>query len=461
MLVFKLWYLLFFAAGSSLNPFLNVIFRRAGLSERQIGAVAALRPWVGLPSGAAFSGVADKWRLHRPVLLATLAAAAVARCALAAARSFPAILGVMLFAEALAAPVTIIVDAAAMAACTAVQQDYSRQRLFGAVGWGTCALLGGAALHRFGPAAAYGMYAVLSIATLAPTARLPWGPLHAKLGGTQRGGGGGGSDVEGGAEGETRPLVAGGTKGEKGGPEEVESPRAVDDYGRRLGALLASPAALLFFATVAVMGFAVGTIESFLFLFLEDLGGSETLMGLTLTVTCVAETAVFFVSQRIIDALGLDGALHLCFAAFLARLGAYSTLGSWGSPWAVLPVETLHGLTFGLTWAAGVQKSAAIAPPGLETTTQSIFQGLMFGVGFGSGAAAGGRIYHVRGPQTVFSNAFVVVAAGWGVTAAAGAVLRRCGVLRGGGGGGGVDPIKLDGPGRRSVELTRNELHPP
>src|SRR6185312_16131952 len=146
--------------------------------------------------------------------------------------------------------------------------------------------------------------------------------------------------------------------------------------------------------------------------------------GLTLSVTCVAETAVFYFAGAILRTLGLDAAFHLCFAAFLLRLGCYATLASWPSPWCVLPVELLHGLTFALTWAAGTARCAALAPPGLEATTQSVFQGLLFGVGHGVGGLVGGQVYQSRGPAQVYSLAFVVVATGWAATAVAGRALR-------------------------------------
>lgn len=82
----------------------------------------------------------------------------------------------------------------------------------------------------------------------------------------------------------------------------------------------------------------------------------------------------------------------------------------------MLPVEVLHGLTFGLAWAAGTAYSAQIAPPGLEATAQSLFQGLYFGVGFGVGGLVGGRVFESRGGPAVYASAFVVVASGWLVT---------------------------------------------
>ena len=48
-------------------------------------------------------------------------------------------------------------------------------------------------------------------------------------------------------------------------------------------------------------------------------------------------------------------------------------LGYVGNPWAVLPIELLHGVTFGCAWAAGTLYCSRIAPRGLEATTQALF----------------------------------------------------------------------------------------
>ena len=48
-------------------------------------------------------------------------------------------------------------------------------------------------------------------------------------------------------------------------------------------------------------------------------------------------------------------------------------LGYFPSPWCVLPVETLNGITFGCAWAAGTVNCSQISPLGLEATTQAMF----------------------------------------------------------------------------------------
>ena len=153
---------------------------------------------------------------------------------------------------------------------------------------------------------------------------------------------------------------------------------------------------------------------------------------------------------------------HLIFAAFLLRMGLYTALPAAPTPWLVLPAEVLHGVTFALAWGGGCAHCAELAPPGLEATTQGLFQGapalsgcccsggalaapllnpappsppppcaatagLYFGVGVGVGALVGGRVFHSLGAQAVYFVACGVLAAGWAATSAAAAVAAAAG----------------------------------
>ena len=75
---------------------------------------------------------------------------------------------------------------------------------------------------------------------------------------------------------------------------------------------------------------------------------------------------------------------------------------SMTAPWQLLLVSLLHGPTFALMWVAGVAYSAEIAPPGLGTTAQSVFAGLVMGLGSTLGALFGGLLYDSMGPESVF-----------------------------------------------------------
>ena len=55
-------------------------------------------------------------------------------------------------------------------------------------------------------------------------------------------------------------------------------------------------------------------------------GGSELLMGLTITITCVAEVPVFFFTGWLLEAVGVKVVLHGVLAVYILRLLYYSIL---------------------------------------------------------------------------------------------------------------------------------------
>lgn len=119
------------------------------------------------------------------------------------------------------------------------------------------------------------------------------------------------------------------------------------------------------FVQVLVVGSCVGVVDSFLFLLLEDQHGSRELMGVCLAVGCLSETLVLRFSDRLLALLGADLAIHAVLAAFVLQLAAYFTLPSWPSPWLILPVEALHGITYGCMTAASAHKCSLLVPDGV------------------------------------------------------------------------------------------------
>lgn len=69
-----------------------------------------------------------------------------------------------------------------------------------------------------------------------------------------------------------------------------------------------------------VLGTAWGYIESFLFWFLQDLGGSEFLMGITITVGGAAGIPLLIMSGPIIEKIGHANVLFIGFVFYAIRL---------------------------------------------------------------------------------------------------------------------------------------------
>ena len=174
---------------------------------------------------------------------------------------------------------------------------------------------------------------------------------------------------------------------------------------RHLRILLSRPSIITFLSVVLVMGISSGVINAFLFWYLEDLGASQLVVGLSIGVTCLSEVAVFSVAGKLIKCLGYAGVLYLCLVAFMARLVAYTFIVD---PWYVLPVESLHGFTYAATWSVCVSYASLISPPEIATTIQGVVSGVHFGLGWGIGGMGGGIVYKVYGAKLLFEACAVL-----------------------------------------------------
>jgi len=458
---------LYFGSLASLFPFLNVLYRRYGLDERQVGILGMVRPWVSGASSPVAAHLADRVGRHRAAMLACAGAAFLARLSIAGVGAAPAgarpylLAAAVVAMEASSGPVTVFADAITHAR----EDDYGKHRLWGAVGWGLMALLTGALGDRVGVArAVFPTFVLLSAASLYPTLLLDYGAISAGGGGdgtrdAAEDEPGAGKDVElvpmlgasHGAAGDGSPRAhrrasaegpregraggpAGGVPGPGGGRESGAGAGpagggARDEEGGPAGgaarphrgagaraplwAALRHGRFLELAACALAWGFCVGVIEGFLFLALEDLGAPAVLWGATLTVTCAAEVPVFHYATALAGRFGETALTHAVFAAFALRLGYYSLLGAVVPPGAVLPAELLHGVTFAVAWAVGSTVARDVAPPGLGPTLQGAFQAVYFGAGPGLGALFGGLLYYRVGPAAMFRSAMAVALVGW------------------------------------------------
>jgi MFS family permease len=186
--------------------------------------------------------------------------------------------------------------------------------------------------------------------------------------------------------------------------------------------LLKNPRVMLFVIVVLIMGISSGVITWFLFLFLKDIGGSQTLLGISIAVSCVSEVLVFLFAGKMIDLLGNSKILLLSLATFIIRLIGYSYLYD---PWLVLPIELLHGFTYAAMWSSCVSYGSSISPPEVVTTVIGLLTGVHFGLGWGLGGALGGVVYQYFGPRVLFRGCAVMCGVGMVLQLLTEMVLKR------------------------------------
>ncbi|XP_071949596.1 major facilitator superfamily domain-containing protein 6-like [Antedon mediterranea] len=156
---------------------------------------------------------------------------------------------------------------------------------------------------------------------------------------------------------------------------------------------------LIFLLVVIVMGMCFGITSTFLFVYINDLNGDHMLMGLTLVTTCLSEIPFLYFSGRLIDFLGHQNVIYLTLLCYSLRFLGYSLVRN---PYLVLIVEPLHGVTFGAFWAAMRMYASIISPPGMAATLQSFISTVDVGIGRGVGTIIGGVIYYNYGGRFLF-----------------------------------------------------------
>ena len=160
---------------------------------------------------------------------------------------------------------------------------------------------------------------------------------------------------------------------------------------------------LIVFFIVLLAGFNMGFIQNFLFLYLQSLGGSQTLFSLILGFNAVGELIGFLFSVKLISKYGHLKMLALGIFAYAVRLTVYGVVEN---PWLVLTVEFLKAFTFSVVWAAALSFICDSCQNG--STLAAFVHMLFWGVGYGGGGIIGGVLMERIGGRTTFLGLAVI-----------------------------------------------------
>lgn len=357
----RAYYFISFGAMGLYLPYFPTWVRARGFVGAEMGLLMATLPFCQLLSPAVVGALADKFALRGRMMTICAVTTALGVSTLGVAAllfvDIPLLVAVacMLAFAFLRSPIVGLADVLAMETAP----DYGRMRLFGSMGFGVMALLGGHLLdptHRFAlPVLVAAMLWLLTLVSLLlpKTSSLP-----------------------------PRP--------------------ALSDAREFLG----QPAYRRLLVTIFLIFGGMSAYDLCLTLRLTELGASGTQTGLFWSIATGAEVLLLIWAARWVERWGPGKALTL---SCVAASGRWYFLSQATDLDLMLALQPLHAISFALMWvsAMGTLKREV----GLKgtATAQGLF-GSAIAVGSVLGISTWGPVYDTFGSETVFLSASAVAA---------------------------------------------------
>jgi len=358
----KTIFLIVYAAGSVLLPFLALYYEQRGLSGSQMGLLAGLPPVMTMIGASVWGGLADVTRRPKLVLLLVILGTMTSVVLIPFTAGFLALGFVIALHAFCFMSLVPLLDNSALEILDHRSDKYGQIRLWGSVGWGIGAPLIGPLIERFGLPWTFYSHAALLLAGLLIAWRLPVAQIGPGIG-----------------------LCKG------------------------LNDLLRDPRWHLFLLIIFVAGFGEAIIRNYSFLYLRDLRAGSTLMGMSLTIGTLSQLIVLSLSAVLLRQIGMHKLIFLAANTQALRLLGWSFITD---PYLALTLQLLEGLAFGALWLAAVAYAKEIAPPGLGTMAQGLVTGVYFGFSAAIGGLLGGIWYEQLGSWGMYRWGGLAMATG-------------------------------------------------
>ncbi|BES92459.1 Major facilitator superfamily domain containing [Nesidiocoris tenuis] len=172
-----------------------------------------------------------------------------------------------------------------------------------------------------------------------------------------------------------------------------------DNLLRDMMKLLGLPHVIMFIFYLFLLGNCWGFIESYLFLYLKELGASNYLLGITISVGTLSSIPFLYGAEKITKKVGHVNLIVIAFFAHALRLMGYSYIDE---AWWCFPFEAIESVSVHLLWVAAATYCNVIAPKNLLATLIGVLGMAHFSLGRGSGSFFGGVLIGTVGTRQAF-----------------------------------------------------------
>jgi len=342
--------------------FMALALLARGLSPAQTGVVLGLLPVVQVITQPVWGVLADKTGQTKRLLTLACIGLVAASVALWAARDFVQLLLAMLGVAIMRAGILPLVTALALTHLGARDRGFGRIRLWGSIGFSLAVFLIGWKVAQPRPELILPLHAVFALAAAAVAALLP------------------------------------------------EGAQPVAPPGLQIRRLTAAPGLFHLVAAAALTGMGLGVNNTFLAVFLRDLGGPAWILGAAFAIAAMGEVPLMASMHRLIHRFGVTRLVSVGLLVLPIRWGLYAVMHS---PWPVLPLQLLHSVAIACLEVAGILLVRDLTPPEWSATAQAFYGAALMGLGPSAGTVMAGVIYGWRGLHMVFGVSVIPALAAW------------------------------------------------
>lgn len=347
-----LFYFTFFSAIGVLAPFINIYYQSIGLDAGRIGVLAALPTLVSLLASPLVSGLADRFRKHRAMLVIALIGNGLVTATLFQLQTFGSLAVFVLLQAFFGAPINPLADNAILEQLGAQGRHlYGRARLWGAVGFG---------------GAAYGVGALI-----APFGMHVLGPIYAAF-----------------------LAVCAWVSTHLPAPRSASAPQL-----KNLKALLRDARWRGMLGAMLFGGLCSAIHGNFFLLYLHTLGASPQLFGGAVVLASLSEVLVFFLSTRLVQR---GHARAMVIAGMLTWVLREALCALIANPQLLVLTQVFHGLAYSAMWTGAITLTRERVPVEWGATAQAILTSVTFGAAWGLGALLGGQVLALAGAAAMF-----------------------------------------------------------
>ena len=351
-------YFWYFAAVGAFFPFAALYYRDLGFSGIEVGLLTALPSIGAAVAGPFFGAFADARSMHRSVLRAAFAVAALTALIASRFSAFSVLFALIALVAIASAPISPLLDSYGMTISEGLKRSYGSLRIWGSVGYMALTLLVGRIMGND----------VSSILLIAYAAALIGIARHALA---------------------SRPSRAPCSPVARRHGRNPAEPTADPVAGRRLSAV-------------------------------EQLGDHEYVSWhpyrrprrqhdpdrSRLRYQRGERVADHRAGRKLLARFGPTSLITLSLIVYTARFILLSVITE---PVWILPVQALHGLSFGAFLMASVTLAYRLAGPTQAATAQALLTAMSYGFGSITGALVGGALLDRIGTEGLFRGAAVMM----------------------------------------------------